>query len=394
MGNTNSNDGWDSTCHIEMGWEWHKGTPWKVSVWSELWGDYRNRGWHTWDDGNVVSGDGWSSTCVTEAGWSWTGGGAQVGDKWVELWGDGKHAGTLAWDDQNQLDGDGWSSTWSVETGWKWSGGTTTSKDTCIEIWGDGLNKGMWQWDDGNNRDGDGWDSKCYKEKGWECNSGDPSYWYKNLRPWIIDYNIADDSSLITLTFNTTVLLKSTWVAGKSWTVVLSGAWASYEYSWEVINATQHMSVATDVLYIKIYYYGQLLDYELENIRVTFADLTQVVSSDNGYDMTDTGVDFKLKGKEVELNLTHWILLYSVLILYWIVIGVSFGLILLGFSGWICIDMITTLQMIHLFPVWRLYIPTALLKFFMMFRFFEFWRYNLWILEISKYSEFIWIYNK
>ena len=34
--------------------------------------------------------------------------------------------------------------------------------------------------------------------------------------------------------------------------------------------------------------------------------------------------------------------------------------------------MITTLQMIHLFPVLRLYIPTVLLRFFMMFRFLNF----------------------
>ena len=372
MGNTSSNDGCDSTWHIEMGWEWHKGTPWKVSVCSEIWGDYRNRGWYTWDDGNVVSGDGWSSTWITEAGWSCTGGGAQVGDKWVEICGDGKHAGTLAWDDQNLLDGDGCSSTWSIEVGWKCSGGTSTSKDTCIEIWGDGLNKGMWQWDDGNNRNGDGCDSKWYIEKGWDWNSGDPSYCYKKLRPWIVNYNITDDSSLITLQFNTTVLLKTTWIAGKSMTVILSGPFSFYDYSWEVINATQHMSVSTDTLYIKIYYSGQLLDYDLENIRVTFVDSTKIVDSTNGYDMIDTGVDFKLKGKETTLNLTNWILLYLIVFFYWVVIGVTFGLILLGFSGWIWIDMITTLQMIHLIPVWRLYIPTPLLRFFMMFRYLNF----------------------
>lgn len=76
------------------------------------------------------------------------------------------------------------------------------------------------------------------------------------------------------------------------------------------------MSIATDTLYIRIYYSGQLLDYDLENIRVTFVDSTQIVDSINGYDIVDTGIDFKLKGKQTTLPLSNWIFLYMIVFLY------------------------------------------------------------------------------
>lgn len=58
MGNLDNNDGCDKNCNVEMGWECLMGSPWKVTSCNELCGDYRNRGWHTCDDGNVISGDG------------------------------------------------------------------------------------------------------------------------------------------------------------------------------------------------------------------------------------------------------------------------------------------------------------------------------------------------
>jgi hypothetical protein len=172
------------------------------------------------------------------------------------------------------------------------------------------------------------------------CLSGDPSYCYKTKRPWIIDYWITDNSSLIYLEFNTTILIQSTWVKGTSWDLKLEGPLDEYYYDWEVINSTKHMSVPTSTLYIKINYTGQLFDYDLEKITLSFNDSVKVKDSVNGFDMIDTGVDFYLKGKEKTLPFGYWFSLYLFAFLYAIFIGVSIALTLLGFSGWIAVDSI------------------------------------------------------
>jgi len=45
---------------------------------------------------------------------------------------------------------------------------------------------------------------------------------------------------------------------------------------------------------------------------------------------------------------------------------------LLGFSGWIAVDTICALQLLHLIPVARLYLPTVILRFLRIFRYLNF----------------------
>ena len=223
---------------MEAGNQCLQGTPYHVSIWAEIWGDYINNGWHTWDDGNLISGDGCSSTCVTEAGYRWDTGNNLHGDYWTELWGDGKNAGLLPWDDGNLMNGDGWNSTWYVETGWTWSGGSKTGKDTCVETCGDGVNNNHYQWDDGNTANGDGWSSVWNIEAGYAwILSMSPNYCYPAKRPWIYSATINSDSSIITLVFNTTVKLTSSWTLS-DWRLEMFGPRKTYSFTYDVLNSS------------------------------------------------------------------------------------------------------------------------------------------------------------
>ena len=145
--------------------------------------------------------------------------------------------------------------------------------------------------------------------------------------------------------------MKPTWTKGISWTLTLTGPFDSYNYDWELIDATKHMSVSTDTLYIRVYYSDQLLGYELEKITVTFKDLSQIVDSKNGYELVDTGFDLYLEGKEYEIKQSQTVGLWLFVFLYCSVIAIALFNMLLGFSGWIAFDMIAALQMLHLIPM-------------------------------------------
>ena len=119
--------------------------------------------------------------------------------------------------------------------------------------------------------------------------------------------------------FNTTILLKNTWTKDKSMTVNLTGPLDTYDYTWEVVNATKYMSVVTDTLYVKINYKGQLFDYDLEKVTLTFHDLTQIYDSINGYDMIDTGFNFYLKGQETDIKDSYFIGFWMIVALYGLV---------------------------------------------------------------------------
>lgn len=179
--------------------------------------------------------------------------------------------------------------------------------DTCLEICGDGLNKEFWECDDGNLIDGDGCSSVCTVEHGWQCLSGDPSYCYKHLRPWIINYGISDDSSLIFLEFNTSVHFRNTWVQDRSWSLKFEGPLDEYHYKWEVVNQTEHINVTSTILYVHIDYPDQLFGYDFENITLYFNDSTQLIDATNGFEMVDKAVQFFLKGKERHTPIGYWV---------------------------------------------------------------------------------------
>jgi hypothetical protein len=165
--------------------------------------------------------------------------------------------------------------------------------------------------------------------------------------------------------------------------VSIDGPLAPYSFSWTLINSTMYMTTATSTLFIKLSYDGQYFDYDMEKVTVTFEDSTQIYASSTTYEMVDTGFDLYLHGKEQEVNGWHMVGLWIFVVFYVVIIGVSLGLIFLGFTGWIAFDMICTLQILHLTPVCKLYLPSVLLEFFKMFRYSNFeglafgeWQFN------------------
>lgn len=161
----------------------------------------------------------------------------------------------------------------------------------------------------------------------------------------------------------------STWVQDVDMTVQMFGPKSSYSFSWHIVNQTRWISIGTDTLYIAIDYNDELFDYDLEMITVTFVDQTKIVSSDNKYEMVDTGFDLYLHGKEKSLvKLIVWAL-YFYPISYGLFILFFVCLMFVGEKGWIALDFITTLQLIHLIPLARLYYPSTIRRFFEMFEF-------------------------
>ena len=177
-GNTSNGDGWDSNWNLETGWTCSGGTTTQKDTWIDFWGDGKKYSSETdfWDDGNTNDNDGWNSSWAMENGWIWTGGSSTSKDIWRDIWGDGFTyvSNSTFWDDGNTSSNDGWDSNWSKETGWTWSGGSTTTADTWKEIWGDGIrfNSNNTYCDDSNTINGDGWSSSWSIEKGWKCSGG------------------------------------------------------------------------------------------------------------------------------------------------------------------------------------------------------------------------------
>jgi cysteine-rich repeat protein len=182
-GNTNDNDGWSSTCSIEVGFSWSGGSQTNPDTWNPNWGDSKRSGSEGWDDGNTILGDGWDGNWNVEIGWIWTGGTPTTQDTWHEIWADGIrfNSNTTYCDDNNTDDNDGWNSLCEVELGWIWSGGDSSTSDSCKEICGDGIlyNSENNSWDDGNTRNKDGCSSSWTIEKDWECTHtyGSRSVW-------------------------------------------------------------------------------------------------------------------------------------------------------------------------------------------------------------------------
>lgn len=204
------------------------------------------------------------------------------------------------------------------------------------------------------------------------CREGDPAYCYKNLRPWITNYWITQNSSFIYFEFNTTVKLATHWEQGISWDLKLEGPLDEYKYSWTVVNATEHKKVPTSGFFIYIDYPDQLFDYDFENITLYFNDSSAVIDSTNEFEMVDQAIQFYLHGKERDVPIEDWIGISLFAVGYATLIGFTVGLILLGFPGWTMIDIICALQLVHLIPVARLYIPTVLLRFFQIFKYCNF----------------------
>ena len=161
-GNSQSNDGCNSTCGVERGWTC-TGKPSKCDV---SCGDGIIVGFETCDDKNTGMNDGCNSTCGTEEGWNCSGEPSSCNT----TCGDGIVAGSEACDDHNLHSSDGCSESCAVETGWICSG----RQSKCHIYCGDGILFGNETCDDGNPLGSDGCNSTCGVERGWTC-IGEPS---------------------------------------------------------------------------------------------------------------------------------------------------------------------------------------------------------------------------
>ncbi|CAI2374547.1 unnamed protein product [Moneuplotes crassus] len=125
------------------------------------------------DDNNIYDNDGCNSTCFLEPGYELNGN--SVRDKC----GDGlvmTRVNFTNCDDGNQVDGDGCSSNCVTEKGYICYKGGSSQKDSCYAICGDGITLEVEQdenfCDDGNSLEGDGCSRDCKVEEGYSCEGG------------------------------------------------------------------------------------------------------------------------------------------------------------------------------------------------------------------------------
>ena len=184
-GNSNSNDGCSTNCHVECGWTCSGGGPGdnQVDVCSAVCGDGARGGDEQCDDGNLETGDGCSAGCGVEIGYTCVHYeppdypcGAYVslctpvcGDGMVVGW----ETGAGRCEDGNVADRDGCSSACIVECGFTCSSSVGSASDPyfCNTSCGDGLLAGTEECDDENLLDGDGCSKFCTVEESWTCSS-------------------------------------------------------------------------------------------------------------------------------------------------------------------------------------------------------------------------------
>jgi len=124
---------------------------------------------------------------------------------------------------------------------------------------------------------------------------------------------------------------------------------------------------------VKINYDQQLYGFKMEYIVLTFIDRFTTTDITNNLEMVNTQFTFELEGKEVDSNASILATLGMVTFFLFIIVAVLF--IVGGFLGYpigILLDIVGTLQLVHLFPVARLYLPTGLFKFFKWFEYLNF----------------------
>jgi cysteine-rich repeat protein len=176
-GNTDYDDGCDDNCFVEEGFYCYGGDSTAYDACFEDCGDslrFTGSGITTFcDDGNNEPDDGCDAICAVESGWYCTGGSSSQPDTCYEVCGDGFDFGEFECDDGNEYDADGCSSSCEVEDNYECYGGTTGQADTCYDICGDGYDMGPNECDDGDLTSVDGCKSDCTIRAGWACVEGD-----------------------------------------------------------------------------------------------------------------------------------------------------------------------------------------------------------------------------
>ncbi|MBQ9394163.1 MAG: DUF4215 domain-containing protein [Proteobacteria bacterium] len=162
-GNSESGDGCDSSCHLELGYSCvTEGEPCKKIEEKKNCGNGNLDAGETCDDGNDQSGDGCSGACIVEPGWV-----CEDGKTCREtICGDGVKEGSETCDDSNKVSGDGCSENCLIEPGWTCP---AVGEKCYSQMCGDGIIAGDEECDDKNTVSEDGCSKYCRREEGFHC---------------------------------------------------------------------------------------------------------------------------------------------------------------------------------------------------------------------------------
>jgi cysteine-rich repeat protein len=159
------------------------------------------------------------------------------------------------------------------------------------------LNFGQYFCDDGNTVNGDGCDSTCDIENGYTCgggNSTSPDFcWRPN--PRLTDAKLSGNNTVITLTFNETTFMQSTFTKDDI-LVYISGPRDVYSYTIDVLNLN--------------YYRGTSTGFTNLEIQITYKDSGQF------FGLNAEGIIFAIRDGSKFLNLRGGSLLESVWVMY------------------------------------------------------------------------------
>lgn len=123
-----------------------------------------------------------------------------------------------------------------------------------------------------------------------------------------------------------------------------------------------------DTIQVHVNYPLQLYGYKMETIVITFVNRETTVDTTYGLEMVNTQFTFVLDGKEVDSHLPE---LETAGLVTWFIFLFVAALVLaagvFGHSTGILLELFGTLQLVHVIPIARLYLPTGLYKFFKTF---------------------------
>ncbi|CDW73786.1 UNKNOWN [Stylonychia lemnae] len=380
-GNLISGDGCSSKCAVEQGWQCTGGTVFTPDICSEICGDGKNLGIYQCDDGNVANNDGCSSNCQVEKGFSCKGGNATKADTCYEICGDGKNMGTFIYqcDDGNTVSGDGCAKDCTIEAGFECAQGNFYTPDLCSEICGDGLNYGKFQCDDGNNQDGDGCTAYCSIEDGYKCAGGSKTsadFCFTLSNPSITEAYFSKNNKEITLVFNETILMQSSWNLTNAWSLEMFGPLGrnNYVFTWNVTQAARYKNPLFQG------FKSIIIDFDCEQqlfgnknkidrVVININDRQYIRSYLQRAKMINTSAivypygqdDVSIAGATTGLPELVDTLTYSLIYASY---GVGFVGAMFGYSMMDVWLMMQGLQQVFLFPVSNLYVPSSLTTIF------------------------------
>lgn len=195
--------------------------------------------------------------------------------------------------------------------------------------------------------------------------------------------SINSDSTIISITFNTTITFTGTWKKD-DWRVemFLPNKEPIIDFNYTVTGGGDS-SDAT----IQLEYDQQLFGFNMEYVVLTFIDRFTTVDTTYSLELIDTQYTFYLEGKEISSNASslemYGTITLSIFIFCSIIMCIS-GCF--GYKAAIILDIFSTLQLIHLFPIGRFYMPTGLFKFFKTFEILNFQGLNFGIWDFDKAS--------